>query len=130
MRVTGSVSSRDSQLWISASRASVSSMRELRVFRPASLRRAIIMPPFMLRSSPFWIILVTLGSIMPAARAEDPPCPSQSASLALPTAAAAATRAAAAAAAAHGKSADGGPIDVTADESDVGEDTDHLQGHA
>jgi len=73
----------------------------------------------MLRSSPFWITLVTLGSIMPAARAEDPPCPSQSSSLAAPTAAADATKAAAAGAT-HGTSADGGPIDVTADDFEGG----------
>ena len=41
------------------------------------LWRAIIMPPLMLRSSPFWIAVVLLGSIMPAARGADPPCTSQ-----------------------------------------------------
>jgi LPS-assembly protein len=36
------------------------------------------MPLFMmLRSSPFWIVIASLGSIMPSARAEEPPCPSQ-----------------------------------------------------
>jgi LPS-assembly protein len=31
----------------------------------------------MLRSRPFWIVIASFGSIMPAARAEEPPCPSQ-----------------------------------------------------
>ena len=31
----------------------------------------------MLRSRPFWIVLASFGSIMPAAQAEEPPCPSQ-----------------------------------------------------
>src|SRR6516162_5871018 len=35
------------------------------------------MPLFMLRSRPFWIVIASFGSIMPAARAEEPPCPSQ-----------------------------------------------------
>jgi LPS-assembly protein len=35
------------------------------------------MPPFMLRSRPFWIVIASCGSIMPAAAAEEPPCPSQ-----------------------------------------------------
>ena len=35
------------------------------------------MPLFMLRSSPIWIVVASLGSIMPVARAQDPPCPSQ-----------------------------------------------------
>jgi len=35
------------------------------------------MPPLMPRSSPFWIAVLSLGSIMSAARAADPPCPSQ-----------------------------------------------------
>src|SRR5579863_35148 len=77
MRVTARRSSRDSHRSISASRASVSSMRELGVFRPASLRRAIIMPLFMLRSSPFRTTIVALGSIMPVAWGQEPPCPSQ-----------------------------------------------------
>src|SRR5690242_5508538 len=37
------------------------------------------MPPFMLRSRPFWIVIAWFGSIMPAARAQEPPCPSQNA---------------------------------------------------
>jgi len=36
------------------------------------------MPLFMPRSSPFWIVIaVSLGGMLPAARAEDPPCPTQ-----------------------------------------------------
>jgi LPS-assembly protein len=35
------------------------------------------MPPFMVRSSPSWIAIALLGSIMPAAWADAPPCPSQ-----------------------------------------------------
>jgi LPS-assembly protein len=35
------------------------------------------MPAFMLRSGPIWIVLASIGSIMPVARADDPPCPSQ-----------------------------------------------------
>jgi LPS-assembly protein len=51
-------------------------MPELGSIRPAWVRRAIIMPPFMLRSRPFWIV-IAFGSIMPVAQAEEPPCPSQ-----------------------------------------------------
>ena len=53
----------------------------MRCFGPRGVRRAIIMPPLMLRPSPFWIVVASLGSIMPVARAEDPPCPSQIAQL-------------------------------------------------
>jgi LPS-assembly protein len=35
------------------------------------------MPAFMMRVRPFWFGIVVLGSIMPQARAEDQPCPSQ-----------------------------------------------------
>src|SRR5690242_12791719 len=45
--------------------------------RSASEWGAIIMPAFMLRSGPIWIVLASFGSIMPFARADDPPCPSQ-----------------------------------------------------
>jgi LPS-assembly protein len=50
------------------------------------------MPLFMARSSPFWIVIVvSLGGMLPAARAEDPPCPTQVAPAgALPSAAGAA----------------------------------------
>ncbi|HEY2340655.1 MAG TPA: hypothetical protein VGH75_09005, partial [Steroidobacteraceae bacterium] len=33
----------------------------------------------MLRSRPLWIVIASFGGIMPAARAEEPPCPSQNA---------------------------------------------------
>jgi LPS-assembly protein len=33
----------------------------------------------MLRSRPFWIVIASFGSIMPAVQAEEPPCPSQNA---------------------------------------------------
>src|SRR5215469_3778252 len=52
-------------------------MPELGSIRPAWVRRAIIMPPFMLRSRPFWIVIASFGSIMPVVQAEEPPCPSQ-----------------------------------------------------
>src|SRR2546430_5476011 len=36
------------------------------------------MPPFMPRPSPSWIVIVvSLGGMLPAARAADPPCPTQ-----------------------------------------------------
>src|SRR2546421_9829039 len=36
------------------------------------------MPLLMPRSSPFWIVIVvSLGGMLPAARAADPPCPTQ-----------------------------------------------------
>ena len=79
---------------------------------------------FMVRSSPFLIVITSLGSIMPVAWAQDPPCPSQNPQS--PTAAAAtaaagppatgstpATNTAATAAAA------GGNIEVTADAADA-----------
>jgi LPS-assembly protein len=47
------------------------------------------MPLFMARSSPFWIVIVvSLGGTLPAARAEDPPCPTQVAAAGAPPAAA------------------------------------------
>ena len=39
----------------------------------------------MLRSSPFWIVIASLGSIVPAAWGEDPPCPAQNAQPAAPS---------------------------------------------
>jgi LPS-assembly protein len=71
------------------------------------------MPHFMLRSSPLCLLIASLGSIMPAAWAEDPPCPSQNKPL---TAAPAKTAPAAAAKNAPPKIAEGGKIDVTADQ--------------
>ncbi len=47
------------------------------------------MPAFMVRSSPSWIAIVVLGSMMPAARAAGPPCPSQNPAPAAPGGAAA-----------------------------------------
>jgi LPS-assembly protein len=74
------------------------------------------MPAFMMRSSPFWSGIVVLGSIMPEARAADPPCPSQIAR-SLAAAIPAPTVAGAAAASAAGPAAaDKGNIDLTADE--------------
>jgi LPS-assembly protein len=53
------------------------------------------MPLFMARSSPFWIVIVvSLGGMLPAARAEDPPCPTQVAPAGAPTAVAGAALAA------------------------------------
>ena len=47
------------------------------------------MPLFMARSSPFWIVIVvSLGGMLPAARAEDPPCPTHVAAAGAPPAAA------------------------------------------
>ncbi|HXN80130.1 MAG TPA: LptA/OstA family protein, partial [Steroidobacteraceae bacterium] len=74
------------------------------------------------RSSPFWIVFVSLGGILPAARAEDPPCPTQ---LGLPAAAAAANGAPAAAAPAgvpRKPAADDGRIDVASDQAILGVD--------
>jgi LPS-assembly protein len=83
--------------------------------RPAWLRRAIIMPPFMLRSSSFRIAIVLFGGgMMPLARATDPPCPSQITTSAPPA------NSAAAPAAVPPHLGDGGPIDVTADKSEFG----------
>src|SRR6516162_9236657 len=102
------------------------------------------MPLFMLRSRPFWIVIASFGSIMPAARAEEPPCPSQnpqatSAPPAATTAAPAGTTAAAAPAASPAGSgatkaggaagasstpqAQGvGPVEVVSDEATLGVD--------
>jgi len=92
------------------------------VFRPAGLRRIIIMLAFMLRSGPFWIVIAVLGSIMPAARAADPPCPSQITTAAPPATAATSTASPpagtpAAADSDAAKAAAGGNIDITSDQS-------------
>ena len=78
----------------------------------------------MLRSGPYWIVVAVLGSMMPAARAADPPCPSQITTAAPPadTSASAAAANPAGATAPGGNStaakiASGGNIDVTSDES-------------
>ena len=104
------------------------------MFRPARLRRAIIMPAFMLRSGPLWSVIAVLGSMMPVARAEDPPCPSQITTAAPSASAAPAAANPATAAAAKpttGKLAAGGNISVTSDRStyDVASGNVTLQGN-
>jgi len=73
------------------------------------------------RSSPFWIVFVSLGAILPAARAEDPPCPTL---LGQPAAAAAVSAAPAAAPAGVPRkpAADDGRIDVASDQAILGVD--------
>src|SRR6516225_834407 len=105
------------------------------------------MPPFMLRSRPFWIVIASFGSIMPLAQAEEPPCPSQNtqpvgappsaagpptatASGAAPAASGtttttpgtAAEAPGASAAAPAGKAAGVGPINISADQATLGVD--------
>ena len=77
MRVTGRRSSRASQVWISASRASFSDMLRVVGFRPARRRRAIIMPRDMLRLTLPPLLVASLLCMMPVAHADDPPCASQ-----------------------------------------------------
>jgi LPS-assembly protein len=71
------------------------------------------MPPFMPRSSPFWIVIaVSLGGMLPAVRAQDSPCPTQ---LGPPAAAPVGE--------ARGRpAADDGHIDVTSDQAILGID--------
>ena len=70
----------------------------------------------MVRSSPFWIVIVvSLGGMLPAARAEDPPCPTHVAPAGAPPAAAGATPAAKPLRAE-------GKIDVSSDAATVGVD--------
>ena len=79
----------------------------------------------MLRSRPFWIVLASFGSIMPAARAEEPPCPSQNAQpvTASPGAAQPAAAAAASAGAESAPQAAGvGQINIVSDEATLGVD--------
>jgi LPS-assembly protein len=65
----------------------------------------------MARSSPFWIVIVvSLGGVLPAARAEDPPCPTQIG------------QSAAAAEVRSKPAADDGHIDVTSDQATLGVD--------
>jgi LPS-assembly protein len=72
------------------------------------------MPLFMPRSSPFWIVIVvSLGGPLPAARAEDPPCPTQ---IGQPAAAAPVGEAR------SKPAADDGHIDVTSDQATLGVD--------
>jgi LPS-assembly protein len=80
---------------------------------------------FMVRSSPFWIVVTSLGSIMPVAWAQELPCPSQipQPSTAGAAAGAATSPSSANAAAATNTAATpppaGGNIDVTADAADA-----------
>ena len=70
----------------------------------------------MARSSPFWIVIVvSLGGMLPAARAEDPPCPTHVAPAGAPPSAAGATPAAKPLRAE-------GKIDVSSDTATVGVD--------
>jgi len=73
----------------------------------------------MLRPGTFVLTVIALGSIMPAARADDPPCPSQTAQPGTPASATAP-------AAPAGKPATGprgtGNIEITSDAADVGVD--------
>jgi LPS-assembly protein len=64
----------------------------------------------MLRSSPFWIAILSLGSITPAVRAADPPCPSQAQDSVTP----------ASPAPAPSVNADTGNFDVTSDQATLG----------
>jgi LPS-assembly protein len=78
----------------------------------AWLRRTIIMPLFMLRPGTYVLAIIALGGIMPAARAEDPPCPSQIAQPSTPAGAAPAGKPAA-------KPRGTGNIEIKADAADV-----------
>jgi LPS-assembly protein len=75
------------------------------------------MPLFMLRSSPIWIVVASLGSIMPVARAQDPPCPSQ-----IVPGGATAGRGDVAASAAQEKRSEGGNIHISSDQATLGVD--------
>src|SRR6185437_9520186 len=57
------------------SRIVIGHRRVLKAFQPAKIGRAIIMPPFMPRLSPFWTALLSIGGLTPLARACDPPTP-------------------------------------------------------
>jgi LPS-assembly protein len=87
------------------------------------------MPPFMMRSSPSWILLAVLGGMMPGAWAEDPPCPSQNgqptpsqAHDAQPGARGSPAAATSAALAGQKPLAEGGSIDITSDRATLGVD--------
>ncbi|HEV3180758.1 MAG TPA: LPS assembly protein LptD [Steroidobacteraceae bacterium] len=71
----------------------------------------------MLRSSPIWIVVASLGSIMPVARAQDPPCPSQ-----IVPGGATTGRGDAAATAAQEKRSEGGNIVISSDQATLGVD--------
>ncbi|HEY0768187.1 MAG TPA: LPS assembly protein LptD [Steroidobacteraceae bacterium] len=75
------------------------------------------------RSSPFWIMIVSLGGILPAAWAEDPPCPTQLGQTAAAAAASGAPAASAPAGTPRRKPEPGdGNIDVTSDQATLGVD--------
>jgi LPS-assembly protein len=76
----------------------------------------------MLRSRPFWIVLASFGSIMPAARAEEPPCPSQNAQPVTASPGAAQPAAASAGAASAPQAAGVGQINIVSDEATLGVD--------
>jgi LPS-assembly protein len=77
----------------------------------------------MLRPRPFTLAIVALGSIMPGARAADPPCPSQFTQPGAPAAAVPAAAVPAATPAPARKPARGtGNIEITSDAADVGVD--------
>ena len=80
------------------------------------------MPLFMLRSGSICLVLTSLGSILPVARAADPPCPSQTApdTAAGPRAATAAAATAASAARESPPASD--EISITSDQANVGVD--------
>jgi LPS-assembly protein len=84
------------------------------------------MPAFMLRSGPIWIVIASFGSIMPAARAEEPPCPSQNpqpATAPAPEATAGASaQPAPTGASPASKVAGAGQINITSDEATLGVD--------
>jgi LPS-assembly protein len=80
------------------------------------------MPPLMLRPSPLCIAIATLGSMLPAARAEEPPCPSLLAAPAAPAAAHAPTAAATPASTPARAQRGVGNIEITSDAVNVGVD--------
>jgi len=75
-----------------------------------------------MRSSPPWIAIVLLGGIMPAARAEEPPCPSQNGQSTPPPVAATPAEVSPAAGAVGKALADNGNVDVTSDSATLGVD--------
>jgi LPS-assembly protein len=77
------------------------------------------MPALMLRPGLSFVAVVALGSIMPAARAEEPPCPSQATPPGAPATGAARGRTARAAARAPRPT---GNIEITSDTANVGVD--------
>ena len=76
----------------------------------------------MLRSRPFWIVLASFGSIMPAARAEEPPCLSQNAQPVTASPGAAQPAAASAGAESAPQAAGVGQINIVSDQATLGVD--------